>query len=203
MNSPTLITQNEVNKIAKFILPIFQEVIGKYDFCKYPLADYQHFKLSFSSLSNQNEDIKNALIWKWGHWGKKNFPQHHKDLIVEVQKLWPHFIVSDSTNTSEQTFCWWQEKLVKRTRYITVAFITHLIHHDEPIPIIDQHNFRAMNNLVRSLRPSFTAKIKPSNWQDILNLKLFISLLSNSIPYCKNEEIDRFLMMYGRNCVAR
>ncbi|MBU6206012.1 MAG: hypothetical protein KJS45_11570 [Bacteroidetes bacterium] len=30
-------------------------------------------------------------------------------------------------------------------RYITIAFITHLVHHSKGIPIIDQRNFRAMN----------------------------------------------------------
>lgn len=39
----------------------------------------------------------------------------------------------------------------KSVRYITIAFITHLVHHFKGIPIIDQHNFRAMNYFTNNL----------------------------------------------------
>lgn len=197
------INQNEANEIANRIEPIFDQVLDEYDFRKYPANDYQRFKTSFSALNNPNPDIADALIWKWGHWGKANFPQHHRDLIEEIQGLWPQFITNGNGNTSVQTFEWWSTQLANRTRYITVAYITHLVHHNEPLPIIDQHNFRAMNSLIGCLRPERRAKKKPSNWNDIATLKSFAQLVRNSIPNRSFGELDRFLMMYGRNYVAR
>lgn len=110
-------------------------MLNEYDFGKYPADDYQRFKLSFSSLKNENSDINDALIWKWGHWGKENFPQRHKDLISEIEMLWPEFIESGKSSTSADTYNWWYAELGSQTRYITVAYITHLIHYDEPLPI--------------------------------------------------------------------
>lgn len=197
------ITQTEANQIATRIQPIFNQVLNEYDFGKYPAADYQRFKITFSLLATPNPDIQDSLIWKWGHWRKPNFPQHHRDLIAEVQMLWPQFIVSGYGNTSARTFEWWSTQLANRTRYITVAFITHLVHNSEPLPIIDQHNFRAMNAFIGCLHPERKAKKKPSSWNDIVSLKSFMLLVCNSIPNCTFGELDRFLMMYGRNYAAR
>ncbi|WP_289133069.1 hypothetical protein [uncultured Spongiibacter sp.] len=197
------INQNEANEIANRIEPIFDQVLDEYDFRKYPANDYQRFRTSFSALNNLNPDIEDALIWKWGHWGKANFPQHHRDLTEEIQGLWPQFITNCNGNISVKTFEWWSAQLANRTRYITVAYITHLVHHNEPLPIIDQHNFRAMNALIACLRPERRAKKKPSNWNDIATLKSFVQLVRNSIPNRSFGELDRFLMMYGRNYVDR
>ena len=143
------------------------------------------------------------MEWKWGHWGKPNFPQKHKDLIAEIEGHWPNFAVSDNSQNPELTFQWWKQRLNRPTTYITVAYITHLVHHTMPLPIIDQHNFRAMNSLIGCQRPERKAKKKPSNYQDIITLRSFMTLLKNGMPNRSFSEIDRFLMMYGRNYCAR
>lgn len=196
------ITQTDATQIATRIQPIFNQVLNEYDFGKYPATDYQRFKNSFSSFSATNIDIQDSLIWKWGHWRKQNFPQHHRGLITQIQELWPQFIVSGYSNASARTFEWWRTQLANRTRYITVAYITHLVHHNEPLPIIDQHNFRAMNALIGYLHPERKAKKKPSNWNDIVSLKTFMLLLCNAMPNRTFGELDRFLMMYGRHYAA-
>lgn len=142
-------------------------------------------------------------MWKWGHWGKSNFPQHHKDLIAIIENSWPKFINSLTEHTSKNTFHWWKSELQTRSRYITVAYITHLVHYNEPFPIIDQHNFRAMNALITRVRPNHKSKKKPSDWDDIVALKSFMELLGNTFPKYSFSEIDHFLMMYGRNHAAR
>lgn len=197
------INQLEAEQIANRIIPIFNQVIDVYDYRKYPAQELQQFKESFSSLRIENYHIRDALIWKWGHWGKPNFPQHHRELITKVEQLWTSFIESGCGVSSNQTFAWWQEKLASRTRYITVAYITHLVHHREPLPIIDQHNFRAKNSLINHLRPGIRSKKKPSNWNDIAELKSFMTLVCNAMEGKTFSELDRFLMMYGRNYAAR
>ncbi|NBC02368.1 MAG: hypothetical protein GVY20_01545, partial [Bacteroidetes bacterium] len=57
------ITTDDRTSIIERITPIFDEVIGEYDFKKYPADDYQHFKNTFSFLPAQNNEIENAMIW--------------------------------------------------------------------------------------------------------------------------------------------
>ena len=78
-----------------------------------------------------------------------------------------------------------------------MAFLTHLSHPDE-IPIIDQHNFRAMNYLLNHLGYNSQSKKKPSNWNDIIQLKDFMNVVCKKIKK-EHLELDKFLMMYGRS----
>lgn len=197
------VTQTEASQIAERIAPIFQQVLNEYNFGKYPAADYSRFRVSFSALTAPRDDIEAALVWKWGHWGKPNYPQRHRYLIEEIQRLWPSFVTSGFSDISARTFQWWRGRINRQTAYITVAFITHLVHHNEPLPIIDQHNFRAMNSLVGCLRHGVKPKKKPSNWNDIAVLKSFMTLVMGAMPGRSFSEFDRFLMMYGRNYAAR
>ena len=165
-----------------------------YSFKKYPALDYERFKHTFSALA-EKVDLSAALLWKWGHWGKDNHPSKHKLLISQIESFWPGFrdwaLSAGDQFTPEATFEWWDKRLGK-LRYITSAYLTHLIHPLQ-VPIIDQHNFRAMNHLRRTQ----SAKKKPSNWCDIVRLKHFLREASKR--YERPEaEFDKYLMMYGR-----
>lgn len=196
-------TKNEINQILARIEPIFEQVLGTYDFNKYPASNYEQFKNTFSAFLNPNDEISNAMLWKWGHWGKENYPQSHRNLIAEIKILWPQYVIFSQEYTAKQTFQWWFSHLNRQTTYITVAYITHLVHHMDDLPIVDQHNFRAMNALLGCLRKPQRIKKKPSNWNDILELKSFMAAINHKLPQRSFSEIDRFLMMYGKNYVAR
>lgn len=196
------ITTDEANQIVAFIHPVYAAHLAKYDFGKYPAADYLRFKASYSGRTNPNNEINASLVWKWGHAGKSNFPSSQKALIRSIEMLWPTFVHSNAGVASPDTFTWWKVALPS-TSYITAAYITHLVHHREPLPIIDQHNFRAMNQLLARVRTTHTIKKKPSVWQDILNLKVFMMELLKHMPGMSFEELDRFLMMYGRSIKQR
>lgn len=196
------ITLTEANQIVRKISPILPTIVEEYDFGKYPAGDYNVLKDQFAALTASRQNIEKALLWKWGHWGKPNFPQHHRLLISEIQELWDDFVESDAKKHPYDTFTWWLGKLGRPTTYITVAFLTHLVHHERPLPIIDQHNYRAMNALITSVRAGYSYKKKPSNWNDIELLKSFMVLLCERLPDVGFGDLDRFLMMYGRNHVA-
>lgn len=191
------INETEAQQIAGFILFCFKQVSQKYDFKKYPKCVYDRCKLKFSALNPANQDIHDALAWKYGHWGKKNFPATHRNVISEVHELWPQFIKTGNHHSPRDTFEWWQNKWRPKKRYITVAFITHLIHHSA-MPIIDQHNFRAMNTLI-AMKKNHSYKKKPSSWQDILDLKDFMCALLPHLNNANISELDRFLMMWGKS----
>ena len=192
------INQTEAQQIARFIFSCFNQVSQQYDFKKYPKWVYDRCKLKFSALNPANQDIHDALVWKYGDWGKSNFPATHRNLISEVQELWQEFTETGNHHSPHDTFQWWQSKWPK-TRYITIAFITHLIHHNSAIPIIDQHNFRAMNNLIAMVRKNHSYKKAPSFWQDISDLKDFMCALLPHLNNMNISELDRFLMMWGKS----
>ena len=187
------ISEEKAHEIAMKIEPNYERLVRKYRYDKYPKDPYDNFKEIFSNLTQENNKIEKALIWKWGHWCKKNFPQSHRNLIKEVNDLWPEFIESKVGSDSKNTFFWWRKRLVKYHRFITVAYLTHLVHHKQ-IYIIDQHNFRAVNYLIGV----GNAKKKPSNWEDVLLVKDFIEKVCKVMNENDYGKMDRFLMEYGK-----
>jgi len=177
----------------------FDYYVDLYDSKKYPENVYKKARIVFSSKKSTNLEISNALNWKYGNLVKINFPKSHKLLIIEVENAWKHFVDSKAKDSPSSTFEWWKERLAngKSRRFVTVAFITHLIHYRKGIPIIDQHNFRAVNYFTNNSVLSPDAKKNPSNWDDIESLNGFVTEISKSLNK-KVEDVDKFLMMFGK-----
>ena len=187
--------RTQIREISK----VFDCYLNQYDSNKYPLDTYKNAKRSFSGKKSSNDEIANALNWKYGNLGKSNFPRSHKSLIIEVEKAWKHFADSKEKDSPISTFEWWRERLSngKSGRFITIAFITHLVHHSKNIPIIDQHNFRAMNYFMNNSSLNPKSKKNPSNWKDVEDLINFISEISKTLNRTHGD-IDKFLMMFGK-----
>lgn len=173
----------------------FEFYFNKYEHEKYPKDIYINFRNSFSNVNPTQQQIRNAINWKFGNLNKKNSPTSHKELIKEIIDWWPLFQLSNERLSILDTFNWWKMKLANggRKRFITIAFITHLVHHKKNLPIIDQHNFRAMNYLSGNLQ----SKKYPSCWYDIEKLTEFITEISK-VNKKKRDAIDKYLMMFGK-----
>ena len=197
------LTHDEAVQISQIINPIFDEVVADYDFHKYPADRYELFQNTFSQLPLNNGLIEESLKWKWGYWHKDNYPGRQQQFVEEAIQNWQNYVNQNHNLTSLQTFNWWSNAFNRRTAYISVAYITHLIHHAEPMPIIDQHNYRAMGAFKGQTRDNYHQKKKPSNWNDIVFLKQFMQSLLPLLPGRGFSEFDRFLMMYGRNHAPR
>ena len=185
----------------QFINQHFDFFVNQYDENKYPPQIYHTAKKRFSSLSADEETIKLALEWKWGHINKNNYPKTHKQLITEIINEWENFKKSNAEKKlADKNFEWWKNKLNGKssTRFITIAFITHLIHNEE-IPIIDQHNYRALNFFTNNLSLSSTFKKRPSNWNDIIKLKQFTDTILPHLNNTNPQDFDKFLMMFGKS----
>jgi hypothetical protein len=186
-------------EIDLFIRENFYKYLDSYNSKKYPFELYSEFRSSFAELKPSKNDILNAINWKYGNLNKSNSPKVHKAIICKIIELWPDFATSESTNSDHETFLWWKNHLTndKAKRFITVSFITHLVHFKSDFPIIDQHNFRAMNFMLNSFMFNTSLKKSPSNWEDIQMLKSFINEVSKT-HVLKKGDIDKFLMMYGK-----
>ena len=190
-----------MEKSIQFINLHFDFFVNQYDENKYPPQIYHTAKKRFSSFTADEETIKLALEWKWGHVGKPNYPNNYKLLMKEIIAEWGSFIDSNHDKKSpDKTSEWWCTKFGKRksTKFITIAFIFHLIHNEE-IPIIDQHNYRALNFFTNNLSLSSTFKKRPSNWNDIIILKEFTDKISHHINNKNPQDFDKFLMMFGKS----
>jgi hypothetical protein len=206
------LSDNESDRIVGLIRPDFAKYATRYDERKYPAAEYEYLLSAFQKPGKVcKSDICRALVWKFGHFGKLRIPDRHEKLVLFVHGRWhaekPGVDVTDpclssTLGGSGADF----DNLVAAsggTRYITFAFLKHLLRPDE-VPIIDQHNFRAMNHYCRAVRPDWQTRSKPGKHGDLLALSTFLSTImsrwkkihpSTAPP---ERALDCFLMMYGK-----
>lgn len=197
------LTDEGVNRVVELIRPCFDKYVAKYDLHKYPPETYEDLLVAFREPEQVTDgDLRKAVIWKFGHIGKRRIPQRHEALISSLQSLWPG-LSPTLIGSATQAFTRLTDVLGRAHRFITLAFLLHLMRPTE-IPIIDRHNFRAMNHYFRAVRPEWRPKSAPSTFDDLVILSTFVSGIRScwetvdpaTVPSVRN--LDRFLMMYGK-----
>jgi hypothetical protein len=161
------------------------------------VAEFQH------PATVSEHTIREALLWKWGHLGKSRIPATHTNLIALAASCWPQ-ITATPLSSPRASFDRLRGAIGTGNRFITVAFLTHLLH-PEAVPIIDQHNFRALNALLAMVRHDWPIKKRPSRYENIELLSDVMAAIlrtwkrraPRSIP--TRSQLDRFLMMYGKS----
>lgn len=190
-------------------MPVFDEVAGRFDTRKYPAQVYKEVLDAFKDPTRvSGEAIRKALLWKYGHLPKTgSIPLAHQRLIADVRQVWPRASGMVLT-TPDQAFIDIDDLCGGRTRFITVAFLTHLLF-PEQVPIIDQHNFRAINGFIHDMQPMWLGRKKPSTWSDVKAVGAFMEGVLSAWMSCSvasvptRERLDQFLMMYGKELKAR
>ena len=199
---------DELARVVGLIRPYFDKYVARYDDRKYPPAVYEQLLDAFRvPCQVAKGDIRTAILWKFGHLGKLRIPAHHEELISELQQEWPG-LVSALDGSDEEVFKQLMTAVGGLTRYITVSFLLHLLRPTE-IPIIDQHNFRAMNYFFKAVRSGWRSKAKPSTWGDLVMLSAFSRGVQSgwkavdpaTVP--SERRLDWFLMMFGKALKAR
>ncbi|AIQ38549.1 hypothetical protein R50345_30400 [Paenibacillus sp. FSL R5-0345] len=196
------LTKKEIESIARTISEHFGEYTTKYEVLKYPEEPYLKWKESFSDpKSVEHDEISKAFEWKYGHWGKSNFVPAHKVIIAKLQKHWPEFAEKGKLELDD-IFAFWEERLAGHQSFITIAFLSHLIC-SKKVEIIDQHNFRAMNYLMSTVRPDWVWKRVPVSQEDITDFSAFVRSVLPAVKEVKGNkrELDKFLMMFGKHKV--
>ena len=202
------LTKQEKISILERIRKELTACVEKFNSQKFPEKEYQRLLNAFGSPQKvTTTDIQDALVWKYGHWGKKNYPGNHRRLIESVQAKWPYFL-EQPPGDPELFFNFWMNQLCSRTRrpFITICFLLHLLER-ETIPIMDQHTFRAMNFLIKKVRPNWRSQVKPTQYRDLLMYRDFFHslyrfwLVQGDAP-CQRT-FDKFLMMFGKHTTER
>lgn len=202
-DSSAILSAPEVTRIVRAILPRFEEYVVRYEERKYWPEVYACVRQGFGCPRDvPNDTLRDALLWKYGHLGKPAIPAAHERLILEVQRHW-RTVVAELPLDAEATFRVLQKTIGGDTRFITVAFLLHLLRPTE-VPIIDRHNFRAVNGFIAGSRPGWLARKKPSRYQDIILVSGFMRAVlpalngQNPEQNYTERDLDKFLMMYGK-----
>jgi hypothetical protein len=198
------LTARESSAIVAKIRPIFVDTAARYDAKKYSPDVYKKVRTAFLAPTLVSAEVlRNALRWKYGHRDKSRIPGAHKRLISEIQLKWSR-VAHDLPQSPDLAFAFLNARLGGPTRFITVAFLVHLIF-QERIPIIDQHNFRAVNALIRHVRPTWRVKENPSRYSDVLVVADFMASViaawrdEDLATAPRSSELDRFLMVCGQD----
>lgn len=203
------LTSREWSRIVAKIRPDFTDTVAAFETDKYPPDVYEKVGAAFRNPTRvSKDDLRNALLWKFGHLRKTGrIPGAHERLIAELQRRWSR-LAFDLPRSPDLAFAFLEERIGGATRFITVAFLVHLLH-QEQIPIIDQNNFRAVNSFLREVRPSWSGKKKPSKFADVHLVAAFMAGVlaawsredGPTVP--SPRELDQFLMVYGKSLKQR
>ena len=194
---------SEAWQIAKGIRPRFAEYSSQYDTKKYWPEVYERVGREFRQPAAVTPGtLRDALLWKYGHLRKPAIPPAHERLISQLQRGWPAAVAA-LPNAPEDAFVALDRDFGGKTRFITVAFLLHLLHPGK-VPIIDQHNFRAVNAFMTCVRPAWHTRMRPSHYEDITLVAAFMQAVlaawvlgaPESAP--SGRDLDKFLMMYGK-----
>jgi hypothetical protein len=145
-----------------------------------------------------------ALRWKFGHLSKANYPQAHRELAARIGQKWREYPIRWD-DAPETTLARWRES--GEDSYITICFLMHLVALDV-WPILDQHNFRAVQHLLRDAGMAVSAKRAPSSAADLRLVRDFSvgvravwrEATGQRIP--SESNVDRYLMMFGKDLKA-
>jgi hypothetical protein len=201
------LTDFETGAIVRGIEPELLRYANQYDEQKYPPAELVRLRAVFVTPESVLEpDIVAALVWKYGHTGKANFPGQQRALAARIAELWSANAMLPAQDPMDAFRRW--RALLGPTSFITVCFLLHLVHPDA-LPILDQHNYRSVNRHLATVRPDLRVKAKPSQFEDLLLVRDFgIAVLGGWERYSNSEKptagiLDRYLMMHGKTLKPR
>lgn len=198
---PLNLTELETGAIIRHIDMQLWRYANEYDERKNPPAELARLRALFATPDSVSErDILAALLWKYGHTLKRNYPHGHRELASRIARLWPDNSMR-STQDPRSDFLKWRN-LLPPTSFVTICFLLHLVHGS--LPILDQHNYRSVNAHLVDVRPRFPMKPTPRQFEDLLLVRDFgIAVLSwwerHSDSVRPTADIlDRYLMMHGK-----
>lgn len=195
--------ESDTVAIIRRIATEFQQYVDRYDVRKYPPDKLDQLREAFASPTSVTpSDIEEALVWKYGHTGKANYPSQQRRLAARIAELWPTNAVQPGQEPAVAFQEW--RKLLGPTSFITVCFLLHLANPDV-VPILDQHNFRSVNHHLMKAGLTPRTKAKPGRFEDLILVRDFSEAVLHGWPDAgvgttpSGHEMDRYLMMHGKS----
>ena len=186
--------------ISEKIGYFFDEIVLKYESKKYDENEYTELVEKYKNIKLIGPlEIDRALAWKYGK-TLVNLPKNrkHQFTLNRVKDRWEEFTEKRIT-TGEDIFQYWFETLP--TSFITAAFLAHLCKPND-VPIVDQHNFRAVRYFLSEVKAESQLTKNPKTWAEIYLVKDFIDTFSTT--RCVSiRELDKYLMMFGKHVAPR
>lgn len=196
------LTNSETGAVLRGVAAEFRHFVNMYDERKYPPAELDRLRIAFSRPETVTAaEIEAALIWKYGHTGKTNYPKRQRELGIRISGFWGAHAIRPGEDPAAVLGRW--QQLVGPTSFVTLCFLLHLAN-SGTLPILDQHNFRSVNfHLLQATgRPAQRSRL--GRLEDLILVRNFIELVSgnwnartgSSTP--SSAESDRYLMMHGK-----
>jgi hypothetical protein len=203
MSQTLSLTRVELDRIVATLAERHSRDAAGYDHRRYPADAYDLLVRAFSAPADTSGgDIERALKWKYGHWRKLNYPHHHRQMAARIAGRWSD-CPAGPVRQPKEIFDFWMEALQGQYTqpYITVTFLLHLLRPAD-FPIMDQHTFRSMNHLMRSVRPGWVGKQRPLTYDDLITYTEFFNELhahwSMGGHAPSRSNMDKSLMVYGQ-----
>jgi hypothetical protein len=201
------LTPAETGVIVRRIEPELATFADDYDKGKYPPAKLAELRRVFAGPEKvTGSDIEAALVWKYGHTGKTNYPRRQRELAIRIGKLWrANPIVPGAPPAA--TFDTWRSRLGP-TSFITVCFLLHLAN-PKDLPILDQHTFRSVNRHLTDVRPGIVVRARPSRFEDLILVRDFsVAVMRDWNRHSESarpsaDRLDHYLMMHGKSLKVR
>lgn len=198
------LTADQISRVVRAISTELKLYVSEYDEQRYPPEELSRLRKKFARPGDVvATDIEAALIWKYGHSGKDNYPERQRRLAARISDAWPSCLISPGCDPSIALQAWHTH--VGRTSFVTFCFLLHLAN-PTTFPILDQHNLRSVNHhlgLMGSL-----AKAAPRTLADLDLVRRFGERVLErwspvtGTPAPTPDELDRYLMMHGRSLKA-
>jgi hypothetical protein len=196
------LSDSQIETVIRQISTDFQSFVELYDERKYPPEILEQLHRAFRGPGTiERAHVEAALMWKYGHSGKSNYPERQRKLATRIATLWKSNAIR-SDEPVEAAISRWQQ-ILGSTSFITVCFLLHLCRPDD-VPILDQHNFRSVNFHLAHAAGGLASRATPRRVEDLLLVKDFIVVVRANWstwlarPAPSIASIDRYLMMHGK-----
>jgi hypothetical protein len=90
LNRAAPLTETETDHAVAHMRGCIEQYAPKYNEAKYPPSTYEDLRRIFGRPHGVSDnDIRTAVLWKFGHLGKSRIPNSHEELISSLQQAWP------------------------------------------------------------------------------------------------------------------
>lgn len=200
------LSKKQKNRISKKIGYFYEEIKLKYESKKYDEDKYAELRELFQDIGAIDEDVicedltDSALAWKYARTvDDLRANGQYTEVRYSLYDNWEEFKLKEwqERPSGKAIFNYWFEEVDYPISFITAAFIAHLCRPNQ-VPIVDQHNLRAVRYFLSDVNAENNLTQNPNTWEEIRTVKKFIRTFSAD-RNVSVRDLDKYLMMFGKH----